>query len=26
LDKVVHFIEEMNLVEMVHAEIEILTV
>jgi hypothetical protein len=25
LDKVVHFIEEMNLVEMVHTEIEIIT-
>jgi hypothetical protein len=26
LDKVVDFIEQMNLVEMVHTEIEILTV
>jgi hypothetical protein len=26
LDKVVHFIEQMNLVEMVHTEIEIITV
>jgi hypothetical protein len=26
LDKVVHFIEQMNLVEMVHTEFEILTV